>query len=102
MWDRIHPPRPLPPSVREPRRRLGEVGAILHQQAPGILAWIVQGAMDCSREGLGQEPSTVRIQTAEYRQSEDVIGQFLNENVHLRRERNYAERRYLSRIPWVG
>ncbi len=77
MWDRIR----LVPFLHrfENPRPLGEVGAILHQQAPGILAWIVQGAMDCSREGLGEEPSTVRIQTAEYRQSEDVIGQFLDE-----------------------
>lgn len=51
----------------------------LTSEAAGILAWIVQGAVDYLRDGLGAEPECVRIATSDYQAEEDVIGLFLEE-----------------------
>lgn len=45
---------------------------------PGILAWLVRGALAYYRDGLG-EPATVAERTTEYRASQDLVGRFLSE-----------------------
>jgi putative DNA primase/helicase len=45
-------------------------------EAPGILAWAVQGCLAWQREGLGT-PDEVRAATASYRQEMDLLGDFL-------------------------
>jgi putative DNA primase/helicase len=50
----------------------------LKAEAPGILNWIVQGAIRFHRDGL-TPPAAVSAATAEYRRDEDVIGRFIAE-----------------------
>ncbi len=51
----------------------------LKDEAPHILAWMVQGCLEWQRRGLKDVPDVVANQTADYRQEQDVIGQWLNE-----------------------
>ena len=50
----------------------------LKGEAPGILNWIIAGALDYQKHGL-TEPSSVIDATAEYRKSEDKVARFLAE-----------------------
>lgn len=50
----------------------------LKAEAPGILAWAVRGCLDWQRSGL-QMPPDVQAATEEYRQSQDVVAQFIAE-----------------------
>jgi putative DNA primase/helicase len=50
----------------------------LLEEAPGILAWMVEGCHQWQEEGPG-EPEEVRSATAEYQQDEDLIGPFIAE-----------------------
>lgn len=56
-----------------------EVDAIFAQEGPGILAWIVQGAVKYHSDGLGIEPDGVLVATRDYRDTEDLVGQFLTD-----------------------
>jgi P4 family phage/plasmid primase-like protien len=51
----------------------------LQAEYPGILAWCVQGCLDWQREGSG-EPTEVKDATKGYRNEQDVLGAFLDEN----------------------
>lgn len=53
-----------------------DLEAMLEAELPGILTWAVLGAMKWYRLGL-DPPATVRAATADYRNDEDAIGQFL-------------------------
>jgi putative DNA primase/helicase len=48
----------------------------LKAEATGILAWLVRGCLDWQRDGL-TTPDKVRTATLDYRQSEDIVAQFL-------------------------
>ena len=50
----------------------------LRAEAPGILAWAVQGCLKWQQEGLGM-PEIVKAATESYREEMDIIGQFLEE-----------------------
>lgn len=50
----------------------------LRGEMPGILAWCVRGCLLWQQEGLRQ-PECVSDATSEYRESEDIIGTFLEE-----------------------
>lgn len=50
----------------------------LKKEAPGILAWLVRGFFEWKEQGLNP-PATVQEATAEYRETEDTIGQFISE-----------------------
>ena len=56
--------------------RLGEK---LRAEAPGILNWVIRGALDWQEYGL-TEPSSVIEATAEYRKAEDKVARFISEH----------------------
>jgi putative DNA primase/helicase len=77
IWSRVHliPFNvTFPPAERIPRVELDQR---LDQDGPGILNWLVKGASDYLRHGVGEAPASVRVATSSYRQSEDVLGSFL-------------------------
>ncbi len=57
----------------------------LLEEAPGILAWCVCGALEWQREGLN-EPDAVRLATGEYRSDSDAVGRFLDDRALLSAE----------------
>jgi len=50
----------------------------LKKESSGILAWLVRGAIEYQKIGINP-PQLVKDQTNEYRESCDVIGQFIDE-----------------------
>lgn len=61
----------------------------LRAEGPGILAWIVDGALQWRRHGLGTCPAVERA-TAAYRRREDRVGHFLAECCELDPEARVA------------
>jgi putative DNA primase/helicase len=47
----------------------------LSDEAPGILNWLIEGALAYQEAGL-DEPAAVKKPTAEYRDAEDILGRF--------------------------
>jgi putative DNA primase/helicase len=80
IWDRIR----LVPFHRrfEPHEQDKHLKDKLLAEAPGILAWAVEGCLDWQREGLG-EPAAVREATHQYRSSEDVVGNFIDDRCEM-------------------
>lgn len=52
---------------------------LIRDESSGILNWMIEGAMQFLREGLGPIPAPVRKATLQYRHSEDEFGIFLKE-----------------------
>jgi putative DNA primase/helicase len=76
IWDRI---RLVPFLVRiPPDEQDKHLREKLISEAPGILAWAVQGCLDWQREGL-TEPAGVSTATEGYRAEMDVLGEFIAE-----------------------
>jgi len=48
----------------------------LRDEAEGILAWSVEGCLRWQRDGL-RSPEAVKVATADYRQSQDVVAEFV-------------------------
>lgn len=55
---------------------------LVDTEGPGILAWIIQGAIDNHAAGL-RDPETVLAATREYAAEEDALGQFVTERLHI-------------------
>jgi putative DNA primase/helicase len=51
----------------------------LEAELPGIVAWIVEGAINYSRDGLRQRPPEVRASTDDYRESSDRLKEFIED-----------------------
>lgn len=51
----------------------------LKAEAPHVLAWMIEGCMKWHQRGLSDLPASVASQTAEYRQEQDIVGQWLEE-----------------------
>jgi P4 family phage/plasmid primase-like protien len=76
IWRRIHL---IPFTVTIPKdERDGKLPAKLMAELSGILNWAVAGCLDWQKNGLGV-PQAVEDATNEYRQEQDVIGEFLTE-----------------------
>ena len=76
IWDRI---ALVPFTVRIAEERQDRaLGEKLEAEFPGILAWVVAGAVEWYREGLGV-PSEVKEATANYRRDMDLIADFLED-----------------------
>jgi len=56
----------------------GKLPDKLLKELPGILNWAIRGCLEWQKNGLGT-PSTVVEATAEYREQEDEIGEFIGE-----------------------
>jgi P4 family phage/plasmid primase-like protien len=67
----------------------------LREELPGILAWAVEGCLSWQRDGLTL-PAAVTAATAEYREEEDVLRDFLRDETerddgnHVRHSELYA------------
>jgi putative DNA primase/helicase len=70
---------PFNHKVQRPDKQLP---AKLRAEAPGILAWAVEGCLRWQAEGLGV-PDAVRVATEDYRASQDTVGAFLRDRCHL-------------------
>jgi len=53
----------------------------LKAEAPHILAWMIAGCIEWQRRGLADVPTVVAAQTKEYREEQDLVGQWLEERV---------------------
>jgi putative DNA primase/helicase len=75
IWDRI---KFVPFTVRIPDEKQDkELLPKLKAEAAGIMRWAVEGLAKYQEHGL-QEPDTISKATAEYREEQDVLGQFLS------------------------
>jgi putative DNA primase/helicase len=80
IWRRV---RLVPWEVTIPEDQRDEfLAQKLEAEAPGILRWVVDGAREFLAKGL-DVPDSVRAATDDYRQGEDLIGQFLAEMVEV-------------------
>lgn len=66
----------IPPDKRDP-----ELPAKLREEYAAILAWMIDGACDWYRQGLNT-PQSVQAASDEYLEAEDVLGQFIDENLY--------------------
>ncbi|MFD7990762.1 phage/plasmid primase, P4 family [Streptomyces mexicanus] len=77
FWRRL---RLLPFQYKVPEEKKidGLADILVAEEGPGILAWIIQGAVEHFAHGL-REPQSVKAATAAYAAEEDHIGRFLEE-----------------------
>ncbi|MBT2449447.1 bifunctional DNA primase/polymerase [Streptomyces sp. ISL-43] len=79
FWRRLR----LMPFTRTPEEVIEDLDLLLiSEEAPGILAWIVAGAVAVFRDGL-QDPASVTAATAQYAAEEDALARFLDEACHV-------------------
>lgn len=69
---------PFQYKVPEAKKIDGLADLLLAEEGPGILAWIIAGAIDHFARGL-REPESVKAATAAYAAEEDHIGRFLED-----------------------
>lgn len=55
---------------------------MVDEEGPAILHWLVQGCLAWASEGLGA-PEAVQVQTARYKDTQDVMAQWLEEECEL-------------------
>lgn len=80
IWRRI---RMVPFTVTIPvEERDGKLGSKLLAELPGILNWAIAGCLEWQQHGLGI-PEAIREATEEYRQEQDILGQFIEEHCVL-------------------
>jgi putative DNA primase/helicase len=80
IWDRI---RLIPFDVRIPDNEIDRgLGEKLREEAPGILAWMVDGCQLWQQRGL-DAPTQVLAATDAYREEMDVLGRFLDDCCQL-------------------
>lgn len=81
FWRRL---RLIPFNHRVPdEKKIGNLSTLLvSEEGPGILAWIVAGAVNVFSNGL-REPESVMAETRAYAQEEDQLGRFLEECCHV-------------------
>jgi len=62
-----------------PEERDKDLHAKLKAEAPHILAWMVHGCSEWQRRGLTDIPEAIREANEEYREDQDLLGQWLSE-----------------------
>jgi putative DNA primase/helicase len=76
IWRRL---RLVPFTVTIPEEEQDKaLASKLAREYPGILAWAVQGCLEWQKDGL-RCPDEVKAATDEYRQEQDVLGEFIRE-----------------------
>ena len=53
---------------------------LIRKEGPGILSWMVQGAVRVTQQGF-TEPESIKLATLEYRHEEDHISKFITERI---------------------
>lgn len=75
FWRRLR----LMPFIRTPDEVIEDLDLLLiAEEGPGILAWVIQGAVDVFAHGL-RDPDSVKAATAQYAAEEDALARFLDE-----------------------
>ncbi|WP_069625365.1 phage/plasmid primase, P4 family [Streptomyces niveus] len=75
FWRRLR----LMPFTRTPDEVIEDLDLILiSEEGPGILAWVIAGAVDVFANGL-RDPDSVKAATAQYAAEEDALARFLEE-----------------------
>ena len=81
IWRRI---RLIPWDVEIPKEEMDDrLSEKLADEAPAILAWVVDGARRYLADGRLWAPERVDAATAEYRQTQDTVGRFIAEVLEL-------------------
>jgi putative DNA primase/helicase len=89
------------PEAANEFKRDPHLGEKLAAEAPGILAWLVRGALAWQADGL-RTPDCVRLATREYQKQEDLIGQFIEACCVVRSEvRVQASALYAAYTDWA-
>lgn len=79
FWRRLR----LMPFTRTPSEVIEDLDLLLiEEEGPGILAWIIAGAVDAFADGL-RTPESVKAATARYAAEEDALARFLEEACHV-------------------
>ncbi|MGW6566476.1 phage/plasmid primase, P4 family [Streptomyces sp. NPDC054975] len=79
FWRRLR----LLPFTRTPDEVIEDLDLLLvSEEGPGILAWIIAGAVEAFRDGL-RDPASVTAATAQYAAEEDALARFLDEACHV-------------------
>ncbi|WP_018348206.1 phage/plasmid primase, P4 family [Longispora albida] len=73
---------PFTRTVPEEQREEGLADRLVEQEGPGILAWIIAGAIDALAHGL-RDPDSVRAATADYAAEEDHLARFADDRLHI-------------------
>ncbi len=87
LWQRLLLLRFTQSYIDDPRKanehpRDLHLRATLADEASGILAWLVRGALAYQREGL-HPPDGVKLATESYQAEEDTLGQFIEERCEV-------------------
>lgn len=82
MWDRVLF-IPWDAYIPPPERIVGLKDLMLSEEAPGILAWFVAGARDYFERGDLGIPALVRQKAETFRQEEDHVGRFIEDQLIL-------------------
>lgn len=70
------------PQGKQERRQDRTLKSKFHEEASGILAWIVRGCLQYQQQGLAPPPK-VKEAVAEYRRDEDLLADWIEENCVL-------------------
>lgn len=69
-------------TIPKEQQRENFAQSMIEEEGPGILQWIVEGAVRVTAAGFN-EPESVKLATLEYRHEEDHIAKFVDEHVIL-------------------
>ncbi|MFZ2172230.1 MAG: phage/plasmid primase, P4 family, partial [Methylococcaceae bacterium] len=81
IWRRVR----LIPFVRifKPEERDHALGQKLKNEAPHILAWMLEGCLAWQKLGLSDIPASIEAATDKYQSEQDLIGQWITESCQL-------------------
>ncbi|OYW57875.1 MAG: hypothetical protein B7Z40_23390 [Bosea sp. 12-68-7] len=86
IWRRV---TMVPFEVQIPKEeRDKELPAKLWREAPGILNWMIEGAVDFLARGALQAPDKILAATQEYRDESDIVGAFVRAALEVTRNPN--------------
>jgi putative DNA primase/helicase len=81
IWNRV---KCIPFNLTIPNNEIDtELPQKLRSELPGILRWIVEGAVRFQQEGLGDPPAAVQAATESYRKESDRLKDFLEDRCIL-------------------
>ena len=67
-------------TIAADKRKENLAEMLVRAEGPGILSWMVEGAVRVSQQGFN-EPESIKLATLEYRHEEDHISKFISERV---------------------